>query len=104
MKDAHKTLFRENVFKNLVFRVIVRNREKAKKPKLGEILKTFTPINGHEYTKLEKEIIIEKLILLYSHIPKIQSESHPKFEQLTLVWDRLTKVLRASEFVIDSID
>ena len=53
---------RENILKNVVFSIIIEIRLEKKKPKLPDILKVFQGKNSPE----DKELIIQKLKLLYS--------------------------------------
>jgi len=66
-------LVRENILKNVVFQIIIKIRDEKRKPKLKDILRVFSNLEGKE----QKESVINKLKILYDG-----SDNMPEAEDL----------------------
>ena len=103
--DIPGTLKRENILKNVVFKIILQKREQARKPKLSELLKIFAPPEGQQHSLSDKKKILEKLELLYKKKDNLcHLDDDPKFFKIQDIFDRISKVLRAEDFTIDKCD
>lgn len=81
---------RENILKNVVYSRILEIQEQKRKPKLPDILRAFK----NQSTPEQKNMIVDKIKLLYSNTPvKISTQEDPKYERIMTSFDRLKKSL-----------
>lgn len=76
---------RKNLLKNVIMNRIVEIRIQHNKPKLGDFLKL---LKAHG---MPKEVLLQKLTMLYSDQPNVIEEDR-KFDEINGYFDRMKKV------------
>ena len=97
-KEAAR-LARQNILKNIVATILTKVREQKRKPKLGDLLKLFKGKSAN------KEIILNKIVLLYSKDNSlIAAEEDKKFDKLMQLVDRLKKQVTYQKETLSDLD
>lgn len=103
-----KFLYRRNKLKNVVFRRIVEIRDYKKKPKLHEVIETYTKQFGN--IENSKDFIAEKIRQLYEKDDAHEEVGRPvhvesvKYEKIMSSFDRITKVLTTNDETMNALN
>ena len=75
---------RRNTLKNVIAKILQKNRKIARQPKLGDLLKIF---EGQE-----RDVVANKLLLMYGKEQDRKENEDPRYEELMTKFHRMNKV------------
>ena len=93
--QLQKKTYVKNLYKNCVMRIIVENRERNNRPKLGEVIDVYlSRKNETPEEKVDdlKKQFRDKLTKLYSHSTNEKDEDEAKDERYQLLIDSMTRI------------